>query len=323
MTEENPFKTLGFHPQAFKGLHDHEIFSLVKAQYRALMQIHHPDVAKRRNAGEKSTAITLAFGKVNLESDPANFSYWRDAFMRSNRSRNVETHAQSGVAAAREAHLQGIVVECLKGVYLKSPERPLKLPVPIATVNDGCAMALIDTVKGLWMHRQGIRIRNSFDSDIGANTPIFELETTREGLLIYRNLIPHPLSKKDEAPNPKSTWSTRNTNGVGWYWTTPPEKTRVVRGRIVGAIDNDKLRAFWDEGGSAAKRIIESGLTADETKVIETTGYTTDQVRPFLWLLKQELWVGDMVVAMSPEGDRFLFLGKLFRIADKTKAPRV
>jgi len=333
MSEENPFRTLGFNPRAFKSLHDDEIFSLVKAQYRALQQIHHPDINRRRNAGQMSTAISLAYAKVNYESDPASFNYWKEVFLKSDRGGNKQNYgllARTELAEARESHLQGIVIDCLKGVYLNKPLRPVPLPAPIATVNDGCAMAIEDTVKSAWLARERPcdrkltprqTVMRSVDRSI--DPTLFELEVTREGALIYRKLVLHQLHPKDDLPPSKGAWIRRDANGVGYYWTTLPAKTRVFKARIVGSIDSDRLRHFWDETGSATQRTIMSGLTAEETSVIESMGYTTDQVRPYLWLLKPELCRGHTVVSMSPEGDKFLFLGQLSFIADESKAPRL
>jgi len=157
----------------------------------------------------------------------------------------------------------------------------------------------------------------------GVDPTNFELETTREGLLIYRRLIVHSLYSKDASPESVGTWVKRDFNGVGYYWTTLPEKIRAVNARVVGSISSDNLRQFWNEIGPTTRRTVESGLTADETAVIESTGYTTDQVRPFLWLFKPELHIGNIVVAMAPSGDKFLFLGRLSMVADKSKAPRL
>lgn len=340
MSEENPFRTLGFNPRVFKNLHDVEIFSLVKTQYRALMQIHHPDVNRRRNAESTSTAISLAFAKVNFENNPASFSYWKEAFLKSDRGKRGQSQSLSAdteLSQARESSLQELAIECLKAVYLKVPSRPIALPAPIATVNDGCAMLLEDNTKRAWLSRldsEGHSKRYPHipmtpqdkvleEMESGVDPTYYEVEATREGSLVYRRLVINKLRSKDVSPDARSAWVKRDSRGIGYYWTTLPEKTRVVKARIVGTIDQNRLRRFWDETGSATSRTISSGLTAEETSVIESTGYTTDQVRPYLWLLRPELRVGNVVVSMAPTGDKFLFLGRLFLIADESKAPRL
>ena len=330
MKHDNPFKMFGFHPRAFKNLHDGEIFALVKAQYRALMQIHHPDVGKRRNDGTVSQDLSNAFSQINRESDPAGFQYWKDEFLKSERVRRQDsrnTLSPEALALKREQRLQNALIEYLQTLYVASPKRLLPTDPEIAwasvtTVNAGCAMLLNDPFKESWLARHRISTRVIRKEIRGSDPTLFELEVTNDGLLIYRKLVAHHVSANDSVPEPKHAWIHTDKRGVGTFWRTHPERVKTIRAKIVGSIRSDILTQFWDDSGSEARRVIESGLNAEETAIVESTGYTTDQVRPYLWFLGPTMCLGNIVVAMSPAGDKFLFLGKLFKVAACSKAPK-
>ena len=325
--DENPFKMLGLDPRILKDLFDNEIFALAKAQYKTLMVIFHPDTSRRKNAAARSRELSDAFKKIDLERDPKSFTYWKEEFLkRAPRGKSAGKGLRDDFGEIRERRLQDVVLECLKEVYLQPGKQPVaSLPylsaLPVSRVNAGCALLLIDTPKALFLASEHIKTRGMFPKEVMNDPTVFELEVSGEGTLTYRGTTIHPLLKKDVRPPEETNWVHANSLGVGQFWTVQPTANRTLRARIVGSISADRLRQFWDEAGAIVRRQIDGGLTADETSIVESTGYVADQVRPYLWFFRPNLQIGNIVVSMNPEGDKFIFLGKLLRAAERTKAP--
>ncbi|WP_297055876.1 J domain-containing protein [Thermosulfurimonas sp.] len=76
----NPFEILGLSPQIVKELDEESLFRLVKACYRTLQQVHHPDLPG--GSGEKALELNLAFEALNLAKNPESFRRYRQAYIR-------------------------------------------------------------------------------------------------------------------------------------------------------------------------------------------------------------------------------------------------
>lgn len=79
MAEKNPFLVLGFSPSAFDGLLDPDIRALVRAQYRVLVALHHPD---RKGDPERFKVIQEAMDKLEADFE---FAEWKKKFLRPNK----------------------------------------------------------------------------------------------------------------------------------------------------------------------------------------------------------------------------------------------
>ncbi len=88
MKTRNPFETLGIAPAMVRDLEGKELFSLVKASYRALMLIYHPDRSPlydqdlKIQKTKKVAEINLAFEKLDYERDPASLEHYQQLYAR-------------------------------------------------------------------------------------------------------------------------------------------------------------------------------------------------------------------------------------------------
>lgn len=88
MKTKNPFEILGIAPTMVRGLEGKELFSLVKASYRALQLIYHPDRSPLHDQNlkiqktQKVAEINLAFEKLNHDRDPASLDHYRNLYVR-------------------------------------------------------------------------------------------------------------------------------------------------------------------------------------------------------------------------------------------------
>ncbi|RUM87089.1 MAG: hypothetical protein DSZ24_07005 [Thermodesulfatator sp.] len=76
----NPFEILGLSPRIVKELDEEGLFRLVRACYRTLQQVYHPDLSS--GSGEKALEINLAFEALDLRKNPESFRYWRRAYLK-------------------------------------------------------------------------------------------------------------------------------------------------------------------------------------------------------------------------------------------------
>lgn len=88
MKIRNPFETLGITPAMVRALSGKELFSLVKASYRALLLIYHPDRSPLHDQElkiqktKKVAEINLAFEKLDHDRDPASLEHYQQLYAR-------------------------------------------------------------------------------------------------------------------------------------------------------------------------------------------------------------------------------------------------
>lgn len=76
---KNPFEILGITPEMVHRLNEKDLFALVRAVYRTLQKVHHPDrsqtksTAKAALNADKALELNLAADQLNLEKDPESF----------------------------------------------------------------------------------------------------------------------------------------------------------------------------------------------------------------------------------------------------------
>ncbi len=133
----NPFEILGLSPRIVKELDEESLFRLVKACYRALQQVHHPDLSS--GSGEKALELNLAFEALNLPKNPESFRKYRQAYIKrlsrkTLRSKLEEMALRLGRAFRERDHLEeafweNLLVRAQEG-HLLSP-RPRKIRIKV------------------------------------------------------------------------------------------------------------------------------------------------------------------------------------------------
>jgi len=84
--KKNPFEIFGLTPEMAFRLQEEDLFTLIKALYRRLHKVYHPDMAasRRGKADEQfelhATELNLAFEKLNLEKDRESFRYYHKLY---------------------------------------------------------------------------------------------------------------------------------------------------------------------------------------------------------------------------------------------------
>ena len=81
----NPFEIFGLTPEMVGQLSERDLYSVLKAMYRALQKAVHPDVARRRfrktSDAERAVELNLAFEALNLDKNPLAFRRHRKNFV--------------------------------------------------------------------------------------------------------------------------------------------------------------------------------------------------------------------------------------------------
>ncbi|QJA05433.1 J domain-containing protein [Thermosulfurimonas marina] len=134
---KNPFEVLGLSPRIVKELDEESLFRLVKACYRTLQQVYHPDLSS--GSGEKALEINLAFEALNLRKNPESFRHWRRAYLRrlsrkTLQRRLEELHLQLGRNERERENLaetfwQSLLSRARQGHLLSPPPQRLRLKI--------------------------------------------------------------------------------------------------------------------------------------------------------------------------------------------------
>lgn len=88
MNSKNPFEILGITPAMVRNLSGRDLFSLVKASYRALLLIYHPDRTPLEAQDlislrtRKVAELNLAFEKLDHDRDPASLEHYQHLYAR-------------------------------------------------------------------------------------------------------------------------------------------------------------------------------------------------------------------------------------------------
>jgi hypothetical protein len=83
---KNPFEVLGITPEMARRLGEEDLFRLVKANYRLLQRVYHPDIQRphlrgNRRLQERAVQINLSYEKLDLEKNPESFSEQRRLYI--------------------------------------------------------------------------------------------------------------------------------------------------------------------------------------------------------------------------------------------------
>lgn len=105
---KNPFDVFGLTPEITERLDDEELFIIVKAVYRALQKIYHPDRTGRKHpkaaakAAARAVELNLAYEKLNFDKDPESFQRCHQAH-RAKKSRGLGRRVSGLEKEIREA----------------------------------------------------------------------------------------------------------------------------------------------------------------------------------------------------------------------------
>jgi hypothetical protein len=83
---KNPFEVMGITPEMARSLGEEDLFRLVKANYRLLQHVYHPDSQRphlrgSRRLQEKAVQINLSYEKLDLEKNPESFAEQRKLYI--------------------------------------------------------------------------------------------------------------------------------------------------------------------------------------------------------------------------------------------------
>ena len=132
----NPFEVLGLSPRIVKELDEESLFRLVKACYRALQQVYHPDLSS--GSGEKALELNLAFEALNLAKNPESFRRHRENYIKRLSRKTLRNRIEALTLklgrlfreklVLEEAFWEDIVSRAREGGHLLSPApRSLRL----------------------------------------------------------------------------------------------------------------------------------------------------------------------------------------------------
>ena len=258
--------------------------------------------------------ITSAFSELNIESNLAKFTFWKEDFLKKARKESGSYEQPS-----EGRYLQNALLNYARGISGLS-KSPYRLSITVADANrKGNKMVLIDIAKEKWMvgNKVSSRGTHSVTSVDGKredivqvkNIPVFELETDCDGFLC-NSLAMSVLLPRDSVTDSKDVWIKRDKNGHGCLW----EKSKAVRSvqcaRIIGALSHSSLLSGKSKEGFSSKKLLENELNVEKQSKLALPWYVIDQFRPFLRFLKPEIDTGDIVIALA--GERVISFGKLF-----------
>lgn len=85
-SSKNPFEIFGLTPEIAFRMEERDLFRLVKAIYRQMQKVYHPDLnaARGKTASAKNSALAaelnLAFEKLNLDKDSESFRHYHKLY---------------------------------------------------------------------------------------------------------------------------------------------------------------------------------------------------------------------------------------------------
>lgn len=310
MEQKNPFKVLGFQPDLLRGLSDSEILTLVKSQYRALMQIFHPDVSSRKNSTTRSVAINGAYKELCPEtSSPEIFNLWKDAFLRPRKDALSQIEPKLQAAKDQNATLaetlENSVLQFAQTVAKPRLELPKTedLPIPrflVTRLRPG-KLLVADTMLDLLTILQG-------GNKEASGRSYLEITVANDGSLSKRKCLFRLVKKSEPLPSDSSTWVTRrNDVGLADSWiptgnvvSLPPDM------RLVGALMlGDSERAVLPVKRDLGRKLL-AGVDLGRRFAPEEA-FSLEIFRPFLRVLKPVIVRGEIVVAISGHVDNPMF----------------
>lgn len=170
----NPFGTLGFTASFIRGYKDKDIVTIIKAQYRTLSRIHHPDLG-----GNPATFRKIQQAYEQLE-DKDQYKYYKEQFLRVQKDKISDLYSQVAEAQSSTDRILNIFAGYIQGLGAKDNDK-------IGILNIPRCMLLISDVGEFHSYRRelsrmygtGGRIPGSTWLDIPNRT--YDLEIAGDG----------------------------------------------------------------------------------------------------------------------------------------------
>lgn len=298
----NPFNVLGIAPIAVRGLTDEKIATLVKAMYRALSLIHHPDRGGKRS---KFQSLQEAVEELDWEANPEQFRYWREQLLRTPKQKLADAVREQSAAARRQQIAEDSLLDYAR--IAAGLEAAPEGTTSIFRIGD-VRLLISETLVTRWVGRQ-----NPGSPTLGNYISCCELEVVG-GVITRYSLLKKTFNVSDgEAMPPHDeAWGRKGAKkGTRDVWIRKGKGDLLRDTRIVGAIPQALLNR--DYGASR-------GLTAllsvhdDNAGGLPcfSLGYDWDAFRVVGVLMKPYFAKQDELICGT--ADRFIPVGQIWGI---------
>lgn len=328
MGEENPFAVLGFRPSAFHGLLDAEIRTLVKAQYRALMMLLHPDHSGGSGNNERFKEIQEAFEKLEQDFE---FQFWKGVFLRPRRDQLTELRKERAAAQERaEEALRGLtafwVAYCRgREIFYTHWRTAMGLPKQLEGFSvfnpPPLSILMMDRLETLIRQRAGKDQTTGVGwSDLDTTVNIFELRLSTDWGMMRQNLVKTCFDPREKwRPSVRQEWIHFRSPPVtpkSYYWK-PEGEPVVVKGKLLGSIPNTVVTETRKaERHPAIKALIPSEVEEGTFLHLEH-GFTLEEFKPVVPYIRPQLMEGQWAITAEDDADhtlRFKVLGFVTKI---------
>jgi curved DNA-binding protein CbpA len=181
---KNPFELLGLSPEIVRALEGGELSALVKASYRALLMIYHPDRSPLQDEHlvfqktKKAAELNLAYEKLDYERNPDSLEHYRELYIR----RRGDGWQKTVRRLKRDAQDLALANQTLSRNYLRH------LLSPFSPAGDsGLSEAVLPALRNYRIGLQDVAINHnvrSFSWNLGTNYK--EIKIDQEGRMSYR-----------------------------------------------------------------------------------------------------------------------------------------
>ena len=321
---ENPFIALGFAPSAIEGLSNEHIRLLVKAQYRVLVTIHHPD---RHGDPKKFQEAQEAFDKLEQDFE---FDYWKKIFLRPRKDQIAEAEKTKKAVVSEAQKLHRSLVDfwtafCVgRRVFGYESARLGKnteelLGIKAFSVFDPPPVSVLmrDTFKSLVAEQHALKEGNRPPPEIGDT---FEFSISPEGVMKRQNLVmTHFDPREPWRPSVRKEWiNLSRTYSKSYYWK-PEGEPVIIEGRLLGSISS---KYFDDRDASDTSHelagLLPTDLAPKDFEVVDV-GYALPQFEAYLRFVKPLIEGSHWVIVLEGSSEntlRFKVIGYATRIND-------
>lgn len=297
----NPFSDLGFNPQIFKGLKPDQVAVLVKAQYRALSMIHHPD---RGGKEKKFHKISNAARQLDYENEPDEFNYWLKKYLKLRKDRLVDLEEELRQKEREVDLLRDRIVDFWSAMVGVPHE---KLVHSIFHLR-GVRMLISDVLKSrrLFIGSKPFEKTKRYD--------VFELVEENGQFVRYPVIKQKRNFDKQPIPDLPKGWIYKSDKQpwLSYFWKSTG--TRIVEEEltIVGSIASTNLLTQKRDYGSGYKLL--DGKSRDELGRAINEGIDPEMFR---WYCSDmSPYFGKESILIGMKGNRIYIVGRVMFIAD-------
>ena len=304
---DNPFKILGFAPNAFRGIKsDHDIADIVKALYRAKSRFLHPDAP---GGGDETEFKKLANAAEQLEYDSNQglFEFWREEFLKTRKGPVAKLEEDLSQRKEQVQMLENCLLDFWQALINIGSNSLSTL-----SLKPMCLL-MMDALKTELLYR--------FESadHWGNNVQMFDLEIASDGSLTRFPLQKIEFdSKKQEPPKLPQDWIfISNSKGDhSYYFKRADKKEEPLEGiKLIGSVDGEKFKNFKkvdpNQGHYAALLPFDSEPKKNFQAISE--GFSWEEFQPYIILMSPNITPDSLLVGLkiTNEKVRFFILGKV------------